>query len=226
MNSAVAKCCLDTQSVVAGEVKRTAESRLITSLAVFDDCVYAARKSNTARANSARANRPGSGAAANRPCSAVPSQKPKISLIVYDKGLQHPGRELSQLPAQNQKAYPTFSVRNDRIRIAVTDNNTIVDCCRESGEIQEILAPDALGFRSPHIYSDDKEGNVLVADRENNRIIVVGADGDISKLEFRDEIPSPRAAVVFNNRLYVVSWEGCENSRISKIHVYEPDDKQ
>ena len=176
---------------------------IITSLAVASLGVYATSRSRKRLFGTQR----------SRTCS----------LVVYNKvGDKLARNKLFEIPTQYEEEYPTLSVNSNHIRIALAGKGTIIDSSLD-GTVQHTFVANNNNYSKrlsyPYIYQNDDAGNFLVADRFNNRIVVVGAEGDTSELEFEEEIRRPRAAVVFMNRLYAVSWED------STLSVYEPVDK-
>ena len=72
----------------------------------------------------------------------------------------------------------------------------------------------------PYISDDDPAGNIIMADRGSNSIVVMEPRTlVVRRLEMEPEVRHPRAAVVFMNRLYVTSTHD------DTINVFEPVDK-
>ena len=65
---------------------------------------------------------------------------------------------------------------------------------------------DAGQLDGPYISDDDDDGSVLIADCGNNRLQVMSEQGEFSVLQLQPPVPQPRSAVLFNNNLYVTSY--------------------
>ena len=59
----------------------------------------------------------------------------------------------------------------------------------------------------PFISGDDDDGSVLIADWGNNRLQVMSEQGEFSVLQLQPPVSRPRSAVLFNNNLYVTSYD-------------------
>ena len=66
---------------------------------------------------------------------------------------------------------------------------------------------DAGQFNYPYICCDDKDGSVLIADEGNNRLQVMSEQGEFSVLQLQPPVSRPCGTVLFNNNLYVVSYD-------------------
>ena len=65
---------------------------------------------------------------------------------------------------------------------------------------------------SLRICGVDTAGSVLIADRDNNRFLVMSKQGEFCTLELQPEVIRPLSAVVFSGHLYVTSGKN--------IHYY------
>lgn len=79
-----------------------------------------------------------------------------------------------------------------------------------SGELLQTYSTDGdseAGLAEPFICDDDDDGSVLIADRFNSRLQVMTKQGEFSVVDLQPRVSKPRAAVLFNNYLYVISGE-------------------
>ena len=60
-------------------------------------------------------------------------------------------------------------------------------------------------FNEPLICDVDRDGNVLIADRGNNRLQMMSEQGEFSVLEVQPEASRPSSAVMLDGYLYVTS---------------------
>ena len=59
----------------------------------------------------------------------------------------------------------------------------------------------------PFIGDDDDDGSVLIVEYHINRLLVMSEQGEIGVLQLQPPVSGPRSAVLFNNQLYVTSWD-------------------
>ena len=106
------------------------------------------------------------------------------------------------------KEFITMSVGRKDIKCGSTLENTITNFTI-NGSKQHVYETagndDDSKFAQPYIYDLDGEGNVLVADQGNQRLLVMSEQGEFSVLQLQQPVPRPRSAVLWKDCLYVTS---------------------
>ena len=151
--------------------------------------------------------------------------EPKCLLYVYqyDSNTSSLTQEkVIRIPMQDKACHPTVSVRNGRIKVALDVDSKVIhyslNGTYQSGVVMN--CKDGYVMNCPYISDDDPAGNLLMADRGSNSIVVMEPRTlVVRRLEIEPEVRHPRAAVVFMNRLYVTSTHD------DTINVFEPVDK-
>ena len=76
----------------------------------------------------------------------------------------------------------------------------------DGGGSEKAVVKNLLGqFNDPFICSDDSEGSILIADYFNDRLQVMTAAGEFSRVPLDPPVVEPNGAVLFNDVLYVTS---------------------
>ena len=63
-------------------------------------------------------------------------------------------------------------------------------------------------LRVPYVCRSDADNSVLIADRDDNRLQVMRADGQWSVVELGERIDNPRAALWWNHEFFVAELYG------------------
>ena len=109
-----------------------------------------------------------------------------------------------------KKRYLTLSISNNQLKCCATIEG-VIKVYSLSGELLQTYGTRGRGgagqLRRPYISDDDDDGSVLIADKFNNRLQVMSEQGEFSVLQLQPPISRPCSAVLFNNQLYVTSWD-------------------
>ena len=100
--------------------------------------------------------------------------------------------------------------------LQVTDDHILVCCFDEdelhvlshSGELLQTTSGEPMNapgvLRSPYLCQVDAEGSVLVADKANDRLQVMAADGTWSVVDLDQTVTHPMGAVWYKMSLYIL----------------------
>ena len=80
---------------------------------------------------------------------------------------------------------------------------------------------DAGQFTCPYLCAGDDDGDVMIADNGNDRLLVMSELGEIDKLQLQPLVSRPCGALLYKNCVYVTSMQ---NDSTFKIYKYEPND--
>ena len=102
----------------------------------------------------------------------------------------------------------TLSVKNNQIKCCSTRENKIV-VYAPNGELLQAYGTRGSGDASllnfPYVSAGDASVNLLIADRNNDRLQVMSEQGEFSVLQLQPPVSRPTSAVIFKNQLYVTS---------------------
>ena len=105
--------------------------------------------------------------------------------------------------------------------LTLSISNNQLNCCSNSigsikvyslsGELLQTYGTRGCGgddkLNCPFIGDDDDDGSVLIVEYHINRLLVMSEQGEIGVLQLQPPVSGPRSAVLFNNQLYVTSWD-------------------
>ena len=113
----------------------------------------------------------------------------------------------------------TLSVTEQHIKVCCSNRNILIildhnvnvkamhgpqiDITEYSREEVSHNEPVISMLSCPYLCQDDNEGNILVADCDNNRLLMYNAEGHVYNVTPQGILDNPKCAVYFNQRLYV-----------------------
>jgi len=101
----------------------------------------------------------------------------------------------------------------DRIWVADGYGHSLVHCFDRAGRHRWTSNGSASGMRfdTPHAIAIDERGaqpELLVADRANRRLVVLGLDGEFRRTVLEDELGSPSGLAFEEDRLWIAELHG------------------
>ena len=102
----------------------------------------------------------------------------KISIFKYDNGQDKIVAE-TNIPLRNYISYQmnTLQVTNKYIYVAIGERNRI-DKYNHDGVYVCSVGSEVGKFKNPRLCGSDRDGNILIADRDNNRFQVMTPTGE------------------------------------------------
>ena len=119
-----------------------------------------------------------------------------------------------QLPGCNNLCIDhTLSVTKHHIKVCCSNKNKLITL-HKNGNVKAMHGPQidikeysrekvVSRLSCPYLCQDDIKGNILVADCNNNRLLMYNAEGHIHNVTPQGILDHPKCAVYFNQRLYV-----------------------
>ena len=146
----------------------------------------------------------------------------KIVVLKFENRRKYDVSVVNEIPIYGYVPHTWNSIllTEEHIFICIGPSNAVLKF-KKSGQLcNSVVPPESIGdFQFPVINCMDLNRNILIADRNNNRILTTSHKPEWSVFEFPDMNEYPSSFVIVKNMIYVVCW--FKNMQVYKYSAIE-----
>ena len=103
----------------------------------------------------------------------------------------------------------TLSVNDDSILCCSMSDNSIDELRLRSRGVKRytVISGESGKLSAPFICNDDGDGNLIVASRDDNKLLLLREDGKCETIKLREQVREPQGAALLDGYLFVTSVE-------------------